>query len=396
MVVVAAPTWTSRPTAHGPPCPPPATPGPPPWPPAAWAERGREPRPARHPAPTSSPRSAATGWATRCSPRRRAPASTSSTYDAVHGRPAPTRPSSTPTASSSSRSPTWPPPTTLAPEQVDAARDLVATAELVVLDGNLGTTTLGFALDLANAAGTRVVLEPVSVPKAAALVPLVTPERPLHAVTPNRDELGRSPACRPAPPVRSRAPPPRSTTAASSWCGCGWAPPARCSARPADHRARRRTRLGGGGVVDVTGAGDAMLAAFCHALLGGARPWGGGGVPGTPPPRSPSPALHRPDPTSPTDSSGACCHDRAPPAAHPHRGGRRRATRRRTGGRAGEHDHQPRDALPQNVAMATEVEASSATTAQYPRRSRFSTAARASAWVPTTSSCSPATATSRR
>ena len=25
-------------------------------------------------------------------------------------------------------------------------------------------------------------------------------------------------------------------------------------------------------VVDVTGAGDAMLAAFCHALLGGATP----------------------------------------------------------------------------------------------------------------------------
>ena len=27
-----------------------------------------------------------------------------------------------------------------------------------------------------------------------------------------------------------------------------------------------------GGVVDVTGAGDAMLAAFCHALLTGADP----------------------------------------------------------------------------------------------------------------------------
>src|SRR3954470_18257535 len=37
----------------------------------------------------------------------------------------------------------------LAPDQVNAARDLVAAATLVVLDGNLCSETLGFALDLA-------------------------------------------------------------------------------------------------------------------------------------------------------------------------------------------------------------------------------------------------------
>ena len=47
-------------------------------------------------------------------------------------------------------------------------------AGLVVLDGNLSADTLGFALDLAAEAGTRVVLEPVSVPKAAILGPLLT------------------------------------------------------------------------------------------------------------------------------------------------------------------------------------------------------------------------------
>src|SRR6478735_8036277 len=78
----------------------------------------------------------------------------------------------------------------LAPEQVDAARDLFATASLVVLDGNLATRTLALALDLAASAGTRVVLEPVSVPKAAALAHLVAADRPLFALTPNRDELG--------------------------------------------------------------------------------------------------------------------------------------------------------------------------------------------------------------
>src|SRR6478736_3964917 len=54
-------------------------------------------------------------------------------------------------------------------EHVNAARDRLATASLVVLDGNLAAGTPTLALDLAVAAGARVVLEPVSVPKAANL-----------------------------------------------------------------------------------------------------------------------------------------------------------------------------------------------------------------------------------
>src|SRR4051794_34076205 len=73
--------------------------------------------------------------------------------------------------------------------QVDAARDLVATASLVVLDGNLSAAALGFALDLAAAAGVRVLLDPVSVPKAALLAPLLDGSLPVYAVTPNREEL---------------------------------------------------------------------------------------------------------------------------------------------------------------------------------------------------------------
>jgi pseudouridine kinase len=157
----------------------------------------------------------------------------------------------------------------LAPEQVDGARDLVAGASLVVLDGNLSTGTLGFALDLATTAGARVVLEPVSVPKAAALATLVDGQRPVYAVTPNRDEL----AALAGLPART---PHQVRRAARSLHDRGvelvW------------------VRLGSGGsllstsedavdlpavpaeVVDVTGAGDAMLAAFCHALLSGAAP----------------------------------------------------------------------------------------------------------------------------
>jgi pseudouridine kinase len=157
----------------------------------------------------------------------------------------------------------------LAPALVDAARDLIAAASLVVLDGNLAAETLRFALDLAVAAGSRVLLEPVSVPKATALAPLLSPERPVFAVTPNRDELA---ALTDLPTRTAR----QVERAARALHGRGvelvW------------------VRLGSGGsllssssgtvelaavpadVADVTGAGDAMLAAFCHALLGGATP----------------------------------------------------------------------------------------------------------------------------
>ena len=154
-------------------------------------------------------------------------------------------------------------------EQVNAARDLIAAAALVVLDGNLATETLDFALDLAASAGTRVVLEPVSVPKAAGLTALLDAERPVYAVTPNRDELAAL------------------TGLATRTDGQ--------VAKAVDTLHERGVelvwvRLGSGGsllsepggvtvldavpteVVDVTGAGDAMLAAFCHALLDGSPP----------------------------------------------------------------------------------------------------------------------------
>lgn len=157
----------------------------------------------------------------------------------------------------------------LAPEQVDAARDLIATAALVVLDGNLSTPTLAFALDLATAAGARVVLEPVSVPKAAALTPLVTPERPLYAVTPNRDEL----AALTDLPTRTDRQVAKAVAALHDrgvevvWVRLGASgsllssPDGVVALDPVAAE-----------VVDVTGAGDAMLAAFCHALLDGADP----------------------------------------------------------------------------------------------------------------------------
>jgi pseudouridine kinase len=158
----------------------------------------------------------------------------------------------------------------LAPEQVNKAREVVATAELVVLDGNLATSTLEHALDLAAAAGVRTILEPVSVPKAERLAGLITNDHPLYAVTPNRDEL----AALTGLPVRTD----RQLRLAAG----------RLHERGVQHV---WARLGAKGslfssasgetvelpavlaeVEDVTGAGDAGLAAFCHALIQGQEP----------------------------------------------------------------------------------------------------------------------------
>jgi pseudouridine kinase len=159
----------------------------------------------------------------------------------------------------------------LSPEQVNAARDLLAAASLVVLDGNLSTATLGFALDLAMAAGVRVLLEPVSVPKAAALAHLVDADRPLFAITPNRDEL----AALTDLPTSTDGQVQRAAQALHDrgvelvWVRLGDRGSLLSAADGLTELSAVRAD-----VADVTGAGDAMLAAFCHALLTGSDPAG--------------------------------------------------------------------------------------------------------------------------
>jgi pseudouridine kinase len=157
----------------------------------------------------------------------------------------------------------------LAATEVDAARDLITTAALVVLDGNLATGALRFALEIATAAGVRVVLDPVSVPKATAVTPLITADRPLYAVTPNRDEL----AALTGLPTRTAREVERAGRALHErgvelvWVRLG----ARGSVLSSPAGTTRLAAVPAE-VADVTGAGDAMLAAFCHALLTGADP----------------------------------------------------------------------------------------------------------------------------
>ena len=144
---------------------------------------------------------------------------------------------------------------TLGPDHLDPG--LLAAADLVVLDGNLRADTLVRAWQLATEAGVRVVLDPVSVPKAALVAPLLG-EHPLWCVTPNSDELAVL----------------GGTVAGLHQRGVQhvWVRRGAEGSLLSGPDGEVRLAAVAGEVVDVTGAGDAMLAAFCHAVLGGADP----------------------------------------------------------------------------------------------------------------------------
>ncbi|WP_235529635.1 carbohydrate kinase family protein [Nocardioides sp. Soil774] len=137
-------------------------------------------------------------------------------------------------------------------------------AALVVLDGNLAPAQAARVVAAAAASRVPLAFEPVSVAKAARLADLV---HDLFLVTPNTDELaaltGRRPAAwresvtdlhdRGVEHVWVRH------GADGSWMCSRGAAPVHLPAVAAE-------------VVDVTGAGDAMLAAWVAAWLRGADP----------------------------------------------------------------------------------------------------------------------------
>lgn len=160
----------------------------------------------------------------------------------------------------------------LTPAQVDAARSTISAADILVLDGNLSGETISHARALGEAAGIRTVIEPVSVPKVAALTALpgmFDPAHPLYLVTPNRDEVTAMTGL-PAGSdreLRAAADHLHERAVEYVWIRLG----AVGSLLSGPHGAVAIPTLPTQ-VTDVTGAGDSMLAAFCHALLAGADP----------------------------------------------------------------------------------------------------------------------------
>jgi pseudouridine kinase len=141
----------------------------------------------------------------------------------------------------------------LTPDLVPAA--LVQRAAMVVVDGNLPVETVAHVLEAAAAADVRVLLDPVSVAKAARIAPLLGPERPVFTLTPNQDELA---AVGSTEELHRRG-------AEVVWIHRGAAGSLLSTADGQVVLPAPDTDP-----VDVTGAGDAMFAAYCHQVLAGA------------------------------------------------------------------------------------------------------------------------------
>lgn len=137
-------------------------------------------------------------------------------------------------------------------------------AALVVVDGNLAHDQAARVVASAAAAGVPVAFEPVSVAKAARLADLI---RDLFLVTPNADEVAALTG-RPTGDWRASVDDLHARGVEHVWLRHGAEGSWMCSrdAEPVHLPPVTAT------VVDVTGAGDAMLAAWVAAWLGGADP----------------------------------------------------------------------------------------------------------------------------
>ncbi|MEO7269255.1 MAG: PfkB family carbohydrate kinase [Knoellia sp.] len=166
---------------------------------------------------------------------------------------------------------------------IEPARSLIQNCDLLVVDGNIPIEVATWLCDIARSADVPVVIEPVSVVKAGRLRPLLAPERPILAVTPNIAELAALVDHDVADTIPEIT---RATTELHAlgvrhvWVRRG-ARGSLLSSAPdvvaadadadADTGASRPTvttnTAVSADVVDVTGAGDSMTAGFVHALL---------------------------------------------------------------------------------------------------------------------------------
>ena len=140
----------------------------------------------------------------------------------------------------------------------DLGGSLLADASWLVLDGNLRADTIAHGLRLAAAAGVPVALDPVGVAKAARLGPIPG----VHTFTPNAAELA---AWAGTDDVEAAIATAHDQGIEVLWLRAG-------AAGSTLHRAGKdpvTIALHPAEVVDVTGAGDAMLAAYVHRLAAG-------------------------------------------------------------------------------------------------------------------------------
>jgi pseudouridine kinase len=151
----------------------------------------------------------------------------------------------------------------ITPAVVAEAVELIAGADLIVLDGNLAAETVLGVLALAARSGVRVMLDPVSVPKSQRLAAVV---RDLWCVTPNRAELSALTGLDTTADadVQKAIDALHDRGVETVWVRLG-----ADGSVLSDKSGLHHLSVPSVDVVDVTGAGDAMLGAFCCALLRG-------------------------------------------------------------------------------------------------------------------------------
>ena len=154
----------------------------------------------------------------------------------------------------------------ITPELIDAYRTYLVSAQFIIADANLPERTLANLANFSRQAGIRLVIDPVSVEKSARLLPLLDPYNPIFLMSPNRDQLAAItglPVLTDAE-VASAVKSLHARGAENIIVGLG-----PHGAYASDGSAGIFVPVIATRIEDVTGAGDAALAAAVFALLHG-------------------------------------------------------------------------------------------------------------------------------
>lgn len=154
-------------------------------------------------------------------------------------------------------------------DRLGRARDLVPRADFLVVDGNIPADVVRWSIQACAEHEVPLLLDPVSVAKAGRLAPLLD-GAPVDTVTPNLAELA---ALTGGPVADTR---PAIARAAAELHERGvrrvWVRRGRRGSLLSDDGTVTLLEAPPADVVDVTGAGDAMTAAYVAARTDGAAP----------------------------------------------------------------------------------------------------------------------------